>query len=52
MAFVSDLKEAYFNQYCPLCKHKDRAETEDPCDDCLAEAVNTNSHKPVYFEKE
>lgn len=50
MAYVNDLKEVYFDRYCPLCKHKDRKEEEDPCDDCLAEPVNANSHKPVNFE--
>lgn len=43
-------KEAYFNQYCPKCKHKDVPETEDPCNECLNEPSNWYSHKPVRFE--
>lgn len=51
MAYVNDQKEVYFDRYCPLCKHKDRKEEEDPCYNCLAEAVNTDSHKPINFEE-
>lgn len=51
MAYVSGEKEVYFDQYCKKCKHKDLPEIEDPCDDCLAEPVNSYSHKPVYFEE-
>lgn len=46
-------KEVYFHQYCPRCKHKD-VEESDPygkCNDCLNEPVNTDSHKPLYFEE-
>lgn len=46
------MKEVYFDQYCPKCVHKDVAESESPCDECLSEPVNQNSHKPVkYVEK-
>ena len=43
-------KEVYFHQYCQKCKYEKNKETEEPCDDCLAIAVNENSHKPLYFE--
>lgn len=43
-------KEVYFDHYCPLCKHEDLPETEDPCDDCLNYPSNVYSHKPIYFE--
>lgn len=49
---VDDIyKEVYFDQYCQTCKHCDKAETEDPCYDCLAEPANTYSHKPVKYEE-
>lgn len=44
-------KEVYFHEYCKLCKHFKKTEEEEPCCDCLEEPVNTNSHKPVYFEE-
>ena len=44
-------KEVYFDNFCALCKHKDNKESEPPCDDCLNEPVNENSHRPLYFEK-
>ena len=46
-------KEVYFHLYCPKCKNKD-VEESDPygkCNDCLNEPVNTDSHKPLYFEE-
>lgn len=47
----NNLKEVYFDQYCKTCKHKDVAESEDPCYDCLAEPSNIDSHKPVRWEE-
>lgn len=44
-------KEVYFSQYCQTCKHADKKETEDPCDDCLMAPVNAYSHKPVNWEE-
>lgn len=40
-----------FEKYCPKCKSKDVAESEDPCFECLKEPVNVDSHKPVRFEE-
>lgn len=45
------LKEVYFDQYCKSCKHKDLAETDDPCCECLDEGSNVESHKPVRYEE-
>lgn len=50
MAIVNDNKEVYYNMYCPICKHKDLPDSEDPCDECLMYPVNTHSHRPVNFE--
>lgn len=44
-------KEVYFDQYCKSCKHKDKGEVDDPCNECLDEPVNLGSHKPVKYEK-
>lgn len=49
---VSSLKEVYYNKYCETCKHKECAETENPCYECLAECVNVDSHKPVRYEED
>lgn len=45
----SNLKEVYFGAYCPKCVHKDVAEADEPCFDCLAEPANVDSHKPVKW---
>lgn len=44
-------KEVYYDQYCKTCKHFNKKEVEDPCDDCLNEPVNVYSHKPVYWKE-
>ena len=44
-------KEVYFDNFCYLCKYKDNAEEQDPCDRCLNEPVNENSHTPLYYER-
>lgn len=47
-----NLKEVRFDQWCPKCLHKDTAEKDEPCFECLAEPANVDSHKPVkYVEK-
>ena len=45
-------KEVYFNGYCHDCVHKDKDESEEPCDECLENSVNEYSHKPVNFKKQ
>ena len=47
----TDTKFVWFADYCSRCEHKDLPESELPCDECLAEPVNLNSHKPVYFKE-
>lgn len=44
-------KEVYFNQYCYRCMYANYPETADPCDECLAQPVNEDSHKPLYFKR-
>ena len=46
-----DLMEVYFHKYCKTCVHKDENEAEDPCDECLANPVNSCSHKPVNWKE-
>lgn len=46
-------KEVDFYKYCPTCQYKETAEGEEPCNECLTNPSNVNSHKPVnYKEKE
>lgn len=43
-------KEVYFDIYCPTCKYYEKNENDEPCRDCMNEFVNTNSHKPKFWE--
>lgn len=45
------MKEVYFNQYCKTCKHWEEPENEEPCDSCLAQGANFQSHKPSKYEE-
>ena len=48
-----DFKEVYFNQYCESCEYKDIKDVLEPCNECLDNPINFQSHKPVkYKEKE
>lgn len=44
-------KEVRFDLYCKKCKHCDKKEDEEPCDECLSNPVNLYSHKPINFEE-
>ena len=44
-------KEVYFHEYCKTCKHRSVKNNEEPCDECLSEPTNLNTHKPVNYEK-
>ena len=43
--------EVDFVKYCPTCQYWNQDEKFDPCNDCLAEPMNANSAKPVYWKE-
>lgn len=45
-------KEVRFDTYCPMCKHYEKTEAEDPCFDCLNQGWNEDSHRPIYYEED
>ena len=47
----SHFKEVWFDLYCQTCRHKDVVDHDDPCDECLYNTYNINSHKPVNWEE-
>jgi hypothetical protein len=44
-------KEVYFHQFCKNCKHWDLSPNDEPCEECLSEPTNLNSHKPVNYDE-
>lgn len=44
------LKEVYFSEWCSKCKHFEKKEEEEPCDECLEHPGREYSHKPEKFE--
>lgn len=44
-------KEVNFEKYCKTCEYKDLKEMFDPCNVCLAEGMNVDSEKPVYWKE-
>lgn len=44
-----EYKEVYFDVYCERCKHWEKDALESPCDHCLDNPMNLQSHKPVDF---
>ena len=51
MTMEDAYKEVYFGEYCKNCKHWEKKENEEPCDECLENPVNLYSHKPVNYEE-
>lgn len=49
---MNDLREVYFNAYCPTCKHWKKEEADSPCNDCLEIPGRVDSHVPEYYNKE
>ena len=43
-------KEVHFHEYCKSCRHSKVVETEEPCEECLSEPINLNTHRPVKYE--
>lgn len=46
-----DYKEVYYHEYCEKCKHWEKADLEQPCNECLDNFMNLHSHKPINFEE-
>ena len=46
------LKIVNFEKYCKFCKYMDTKEHEDPCNSCLENPVNDDSHKPICFKED
>lgn len=44
-------KEVIFNAWCRICKHYNKKENEEPCEECLSEPTNLHSEKPVKYER-
>lgn len=44
-------KEVYFHKYCETCEHRKVENTEEPCDECLSEPTNLNTHRPAKYEE-
>lgn len=45
------MKLVQFENYCKTCAHKKVVETDEPCNTCLTNPANENSHKPVNYIK-
>lgn len=46
-----DVKEVNFRLYCPKCKYYPLGSTDDPCNECLGQPWNENSHKPINYKE-
>lgn len=43
------MKLVEFENWCHKCVNYTKREDEEPCDECLDNPVNAESHKPVCF---
>lgn len=44
-------KEVRFDLYCSHCVYAEQPGIEDPCDECLANGSNEDSHQPINFKR-
>lgn len=44
-------KEVYFHEYCKKCRYEKTEQHEEPCNECLLEPLNWNTHRPVKYEE-
>lgn len=47
-----EYKEVYFHEHCKTCDHRDLNENKDPCEECLDNPTNYQSHKPVNWKEQ
>lgn len=44
-------KEVFFDMYCKTCMYYEQASYLHPCNDCLSNPYNEDSHKPVNWKE-
>lgn len=44
-------KEVYFGNYCATCQFKTVDDGDDPCNECLSNPSNEDSHKPTSYKE-
>ena len=47
---MDNTKTVYFGQYRKSCKYRKLNDSKDPCNTCLANPTNTDSHLPLSYE--
>ena len=48
---MNDTKEVHFWFWCPTCKHFEKNQGDDPCNECLAVPMNIDSTKPIRWDE-
>lgn len=46
-----NIKEVLFYDWCKKCKNENTNESDDPCNECLIQGWNFDSHKPIMFKQ-
>lgn len=47
----SQEREVYYYKWCATCEFKDVPEADEPCNECLGQPYNIDSHKPVNYKE-
>ena len=50
MSDISNHEHIVSFVFCKFCEHKDKAESEEPCCDCLEYPTNLESYRPIHFK--
>lgn len=48
---MENMKIVDFENWCEICKHSDKLDTEEPCNECLHMPARPNSHRPEKYQE-
>ena len=48
--YKTDYHIVRFDEWCKKCQHSETKDTDDPCNECLCDPVNTNDRQPTYYK--
>lgn len=50
---MDDINDKFvdFGKYCTQCKHENKEDCKEPCNECLENPVRSGTEVPIKFEK-
>lgn len=45
------MKLVEYHKWCKKCKHYEKKEITEPCQECMSHPARRSSHKPINFKE-